>query len=382
MIESNTSVLSVRAVLEEVFEPELCLGVIDLISCRHRYRDKFWSAEQMILSREAAEQATPSSIASWRAQNLASLDAGGTLIELGCGLGGDTVYLSKKFQVTSYESDPARALMAQENIARLGVARTAKVVSQEVTVGELQGDLLFVDPARRKGARIHDPDRWSPPLSEVLACYNNKRFSRVAIKCAPGLKDSSLESIGSNYTLTFIAIGDELKEAFLLLHPEGSGQRVAVILGTHDDDPITLTGDGGSIPIGEPVVGGYLHNPNPAVLRARALDTLAEQLDASIVHPQIGYLVGPQPAPGSVASSFEILGHLPLDWKKLKRELAALPWSEYEYLGRGVPFSQVQVRNRLGKLKPQRRPCRGSVIIYRTDDGYRVVLGRRHQTEG
>ena len=248
-----------------------------------------------------------------------------------------------------------------------------------VNAGTLSGEILFADPARREQGRISDPEQWIPPLSEVLACYKSQRFMAVAIKCAPGLKITEIESADTSPSIFFISKGHQLKEAFLLLCPQKSPRKQAIIFHPTLSAPVSLESIQAAIPPACPEPGLYLHNPNPAILRAEALDTLAQSLDAGIVHPKIGYLVGAQPSDGILADSFLIEHELPLNWSKLKKWLSRSPWSEYEYLGRGVPFSQIDVRKRLPKLKRKKKnpALRGSVIIYRKNDGYHVVLAQR-----
>ena len=98
------------------------------------------------------------------------------------------------------------------------------------------------------------------------------------------------------------------------------------------------------------------------------------------MHPKIGYLVGERACQNSTAQSFQILETFPLNWAILKKKLQATGWTEYEYLARGVPFSQTDIRNKLPKLKRRNKKQtakRGAVIVYRDESDYRVVLGVR-----
>jgi hypothetical protein len=369
------SALEIRAKLEQTFDTETCLAIMDCLSCRQRYSEKFWQPERWLLSREPAEQATDSRIARWRAEVLAE-SGRGDLMEMGCGLGGDSVFLSERFRVQALERCPARSELARYNLSQLG-SNDAQVVNREVECSTLRGEVLFVDPARRNGSRISRPDQWHPPLKDVVACFRERRFRKVGVKCAPGLLDRELPEEPT--TVFFVSIEGQLKEAFLVLAQNSEPKKVAVLINRDTSTPLTLSTRDQAIPITPPAIGSYLHNPDPAILRACALDHLADQLDAGIVHPKIGYLVGPKPCADRCASSFRIVDHFPLNWKILKKKLSSMEWSDYEYLGRGVPFGQPEVRKKLGRLKPKKgRPSnRGSVIIYRGDTEYTVVMGAR-----
>lgn len=379
MISVGQSPFHIRALLESQFCPSTCLAIIDHLTCRHRYREKFEEPAKWLFTRTAAEQASDSRIARWRAQLLAAEQPGGSLQELGCGIGGDTVFLSRRFKMTAYEQDPARALLAQANLESLGTARQGRVLHQTVSCQSLEGELLFVDPARRESGRISSPQEWLPPLSEVLACYTQKRFHTVAVKCAPGLKAREIDELPPGTRCYFLSVDGQLKEAFLLLDQGQSASLSLAVMFEGQSEPVVLGSQNLSIPLTSPQAGQYLHNPNPAILRARALDSLAQLLQSSLLHPKIGYLVGPSPAQAHYAQSFLIQDHFPLSWSVLKKKLSRTPWTEYEYLGRGVPFSQLEVRQKLPKLKSKgkNKSQGGCVIIYRDEEGYGVILAER-----
>jgi hypothetical protein len=382
LVRTGTPELSIRKTLETQYTPQECRAILDCVTCRVRYQDKFWRASDWLLTRTAAEQASDSRVASWRAKDLKRLVPGHPLTELGCGIGGDTVFLSREFPVLAYEQDRARALLATHNLSHLGRAEESVVKNLPGDLGKLRGAILFCDPARRSEQRLSHPEEWQPPLSEVVRCYTEKRFQVVAIKVAPGIKRQVLEGLNCPLSLTFLSINSDLKEAFIVLG--GTTADVvptpsrAVLLGRNE--PIILSPNHIPLDRVEPAPGHFLHNPDPAILRAEALDTLGHRLRAGMVHPKIGYLVGEKACQDAAATSFRIIETLPLNWNSLKKRLQAMNWTEYEYLGRGVPFSQAEVRKKLPRLKTRKRSqsaCRGSLIIYRDDEDYRVVLALR-----
>lgn len=373
ILAGHGSVLEARAFLEQSYDSASCLAILDCLSCRQKFAHKFENADRWLLTREASEQASDSRISGWRA---GALSGNGLeeLVELGCGLGGDTVALSKRFKVKAWERCEARVELARYNTEQLG-HRSCRVEWAEVDCTDLEGQVLFVDPARRDGTRLSHPESWQPPLSKVLDCFREGRFQRVGVKVAPGITDRDLPD--SPIGLTFLSIAGQLKEAFILLDGSQESYRQAVLF-TDNGQTLTLRGNHLQTPVALPSPELYLHNPDPAILRAKALDGLAERLKAGMVHPKIGYLVGAVPATDGTADSFQIVESFPLNWKTLKKRLVAMGWSDYEYLGRGVPFGQQEVRNKLGKLKKQKESIRGSIVMYREDNGYRVVLARRY----
>lgn len=372
--KSGASSLELRPQLEALYPVETCLAILECWSTRQRFTDKFEQIDQWLLAREAAEQATPSVVARWRANFLAQRFPDFTkLTEIGCGIGGDTVFLSQFFEVNAFEADHSRALLARANVKNLG--GSARIHLQEIDFTSLEGELLYLDPARRGHKRVFQPEQWTPKLSEILKFAECSKFQAVVIKCAPGL---DLSVLPENSEVHFVSVSGELKEAFVVLRRGASSSREAWLLS--DSETLRISGDPREIQVGHPEVGNFLHNPDPAIVRAAALFPLAESLQSKIVHPKIAYLCGPQVCQDSRATSFEILDTFPLNWKKLKTKLLKLPWSDYEFLKRGTPFSQQDFRKKLEKTHKsmrKRKGPRGSVIVYRDQTDYRVVLGLR-----
>lgn len=363
-----------RSALEKRVSPEIARALLDAADCQLRFVDKFEKVEHWLLTREAAEQATRSSLACWRARYLKErFPSLSRLTELGTGIGGDSVYLAREFELDGYEKDPARVRLAASNIAKLSPnALPHRLHEQAAQPGELSGELLFVDPARRESGRKFHPEDWKPPLSSLLAL---KGFDGVVIKAAPGLLT---EVVPEGFEIHFLSHQGELKEA-MLLRPVGPiTARHAWLWPKGQVSPLHLWGHPQQSSVREPKPGDYLLNPDPALLRSGLLGRFAAALEAGVVHPKIGYLSSPVPSPDAWADSFLILEASRLNWKRLAEALPRLEWGDYEYLGRGVPFSQNEVRGRLDKAKKKMSGSRrGSVIIYRDESDYQAVLAQR-----
>ncbi len=362
-----------RSVLEQRVSPEIARALLDAADCQLRFVDKFENVEYWLLTREAAEQATRSSLACWRARYLKErFPSLSHLTELGTGIGGDSVYLAREFELDGYEKDPARVRLAATNIAKLSPNAPHRLHEHTAQPSELSGELLFVDPARREGGRKFHPEDWEPPLSSLLALAG---FDGVVIKAAPGLLT---EVVPEGFEIHFLSHQGELKEA-MLLRPVGPiAPRHAWLWSKGQSSPLHLWGHPQQSSVRGPKPGEYLLNPDPALLRSGLLGHFAVVLEAGVVHPKIGYLSSPIPSPDAWADSFRILEVSRLNWKRLAEALPRLEWDDYEYLGRGVPFSQNEVRARLDKVKKKMSGSRrGSVIIYRDESDYRVVLAQR-----
>lgn len=374
--------LPTRRWLERSHPVEVCLGLLDCLTCQAHFAQKFEQAARWLLSREAAEQATPSAIASWRAAYLRGRFPGADrLRELGTGVGGDSVYLARHFSLSGYERDPARAILARENVRRLSPnAAHLELRAHALELDSLGETLLFADPARRGASRTFDPERWEPPLSLFFAATSPHGF---VVKTAPGL---DLLLLPEGVEAHFLSLAGELKEA-MLLGPAASQPAAALRhawLFSGHGPPLHRYGESRPAPLRDLRSGEFLHNPDPSVVRSGLLAQLAGELSSGLVHPKIAYLCGPVASPNGWATSFAVVDSFPLQWKKLQQALLASPWSEIEILSRGVPFSQAELHERTqpARKKMKRRSGgRGSLIVYRDSHGYTAVLAQRQRPQ-
>ena len=188
------------------FSPEESAQIISLAQARTRARAKFGErARTLMLTQEAAEQATRPVIAHYRAQRLRPV--AGTVADLGCGIASDSaVYAADRGAVVAVELDPLTASFAAKN---LEFCPQARVYSGDVT-DYVHGELLdasgepvgivWMDPARRelRGAkkaqteRLFDPEAFSPPFSFVL---NLARTGvPMGVKLGPGFPHEGIPS--------------------------------------------------------------------------------------------------------------------------------------------------------------------------------------------
>jgi hypothetical protein len=228
-----------------------------------------------LLTREGLEQATRPEIADRRARLL--VEAGVThVIDLTAGLGFDSAAFARAgLSVTCLERSPEIATLLAANVP------SATVITGDCTDSALLDPLLaalpaesvvFVDPARRTGRRTadgsraqseRDPERWSPPLSFVIALA--ARGLRVLVKTTPGF---SVDSIPSGWTAEWVSSDRTVVECTLASWPLFDGRR-AVGVGRATFE-IAATAS-------EPTfsdVEAYLYEPDPAVVSAGVLDAL------------------------------------------------------------------------------------------------------------
>ncbi len=361
------------AALRRHYSPEEAGALVALVRLRRQAAGKFPEAERLFFTQEALEQATARPIAQHRAAWINVHAPPGPVLDLGCGIGGDTLALAARRQVIAYDLDPLRLRLARANVAALGMADRVTFHQADWTAHLAAGTLppaaaAFADPARRAhGRRIFTLDAIQPPLSALLALQQT--VAALGVKVMPGVDDADLPP---QCGLEFISHDGVCKEAVLWFGPlAGPGRWAAV----HDGDQWhTITAGGEPPPLGPLQPGMVLYEPDPAVIRAGAFAELCAQLDAHLFDPQIAYLAAHQRRATPLAQAFHVLEVHPFSLKQLQARLAALEISRIELKKRGAPFAPESLRGRL-KLPSGDRP--GVVIFTRQGDARLMILAER-----
>ncbi|MCX5204779.1 class I SAM-dependent methyltransferase [Streptomyces sp. NBC_00237] len=344
--------LALATRLRRDHSPELVSAALAQARLRQRAAAKFGTedAQRMYFTPNGVEQSTRKSVADYRAarfrpivneqhaaeQHPASPATAPTpattpdtttarkaphVIDLCGGIGGDALAMARAgLHVTAVDLDPAACLAAHTNAqALLPDPAVLDVVQADVLTYDLTGaDALFLDPARRSGARgrIFDPEAYSPPLSFSVAAV--RKVGAGAVKIAPGIPH---ELVPDDFEAEWISDGGDVKEAVLWHAPPGSphltrGGRRATLL----PSGASLLGRGLPDPDVRPV-GRYLYEPDGAVIRAHLVAEVAEDLDGGLIDETIAYITADELRPTPYATPYEITDQLPFSVKKLKAVL-------------------------------------------------------------
>lgn len=362
---------------------EACLIIEQVcLDSLQREREVFRDTADYLYLRDALEQCSTWRLAAHRARYLEGLCAKlglstDGLVEVGCGIGGDSIELSRLFGMEIYELDPVRAAIAQHNLSRHPDRQIQLVAGDflETSPERFQGRPLFIDPGRRKldksgqMKRIFDPEQYQPPLSKLLEYGQQSKL--LCIKAAPGLPDEAIE--GLECELEFVSHQRTCKEAVIWAYPGASGRKASI-----------LTPDGKFLEYWQsevesmfaPQVGRWIHEPDPAILRAHALGQLAQEIKAGLLQREIAYLISDNNPQHPACQSFEILEILPLNQAQIRKACTRFEFGILEIKKRGVPIEPDQYRQGL-KLDSKKFRKSGVLILTRHQDERIAFLCQR-----
>jgi SAM-dependent methyltransferase len=311
-------------------------------------------AAGLFLTHDALQQATRGTVARLRAERLAA--AGATaVLDLGCGIGSDLVAFARAgLRVRGVERDPVRAAMAQANLRALGLEGEV-VCADAADVEPAPTEVVFLDPARRDDrGRVFDPEAMSPPWSVVAEHLRG----RAVVKTMPGIPH---DLVPAGVEAQWVSDGGDLVEASLwgagLDLPARAPRRATALPGPHD-----LAGDGAPGDVGE--LGGWLHEPDDAVIRAGLVGAFAERVDGQLVDPRIAWVTTDVEVTHPLARSFRVVEELPYREKQLRAALVARDVGTLTVKKRGVDVVPEVLVKRL-RLKGSRR---ATVVLTRVDD--------------
>ena len=274
------------------------------------------------------------------------------------------------------ELDPFTARVAAHNLSlseqSVGSAHARVIVddAQRVSLDGVDG--AFLDPARRtvghrNTKRLTNPDDYSPSLDFAFGLAERMP---TGVKLGPGFDRELLPDAAE---AQWVSIDGQLVETgiwFGALARQGVARSALVLRG---GEAFELSAASDAEDAEAQALGEYLYEPDGAVIRARLIGLLAEQLGAGMVSDGIAYLTADALTPTPFAQTFRVLEQLPSSEKQLKRALSARGIGKLEIKKRGADVDPAALRTRL-KLKG---PHSATLFLTRIAGKHTALLAER-----
>lgn len=344
--ESTTDVLTTVSALRRAgHSPGLVAAVLSQSKLRAKAAAKFGPfAARMLFTEAGLEQATRLRVAAVHAGRFRS--AGLTRVaDLGCGIGGDALAMaSLDLQVTAVERDEVTAAIAAYNLALWPNASVEHADGTEFDLTDFDG--VYIDPARRTAghqntSRLTDPADYSPPLDFAFGIAERLP---TGIKLGPGI---DRDIIPPEAEAQWVSVDREVVELGLWFGAVARPgiRRSALLIGDHGTAELVSSQDSADVETG--TLGRYLYEPDGAVIRARLIGDLGRRLGATMLSDGIAYLSSDTAVDTPFASRFRVVESLPLDERRIRKELASRGIGTLEIKKRGVDIDPAAFRRKL-----------------------------------
>jgi len=329
----------------EGFDTELIAAALTQSRLRAKAHEKFADfAEGMLFTPEGLEQATRLTVAAHHAQRYRRAGCE-RVADLTCGIGADSLAIAGMgIGVLAVEVDELTAALATVNLRHFEHAEVRHGDGMAVDLEAEGVDAVFADPARRtrSGSRRHDPAAYAPPLDDVLALRS--RVPALGVKVGPGIPHSA---VPEDAEAQWVSVDGTVVEAGLWFGPLASGGAGRSALVVRADTSTRLSDDGATATTGP--LGGYLFEPDGAVIRAGLVATLADRLGGHLVDPTIAYVTtgSPSSAEPALATGYRVLDAMPFNVKRLRAYLRERGVGRVTVKKRGTAVTPESLRAQL-----------------------------------
>lgn len=275
----------------------------------------------------ATERALQQSTA-WQISRLkARLIPPGPIVDLCCGIGGDSLSLAQRGPLVAVDADPMMAQMAAANL-RLRSAKSAATVACDAKVFSMpEGGAVHIDPDRRvQNKRATRVEAFQPDWESVLGIVRSQKAGLV--KIAPA---TEIDEVAGCHRAWF-SLRRSVREQTLIFGEslDLAGEILGRPIADHERSAIIVDSSGGfcrfgGVPESEAdVCDGpreYLLDPDPAIRAAGLTESFCRQLDASVIGSPSGFLTSDKAVVHPAVICERVIWSGSSDDRKLRREL-------------------------------------------------------------
>ncbi|MFA5863814.1 MAG: methyltransferase domain-containing protein [Phycisphaerae bacterium] len=342
-------------------------AVLELVELRHRARAKFSRADLMFFDRKGYEQASGEIIADYKAGRVKLFHAGEDILDLCCGIGGDTLALAAVGKVTGIDLSPERIHIADLNLQVYQRRQNVTLLCADLNTVKFTGGIFHFDPDRRKNDHIRTVkiEELSPGKEFIDRLL--KEVPNGAIKLSPATEYSELPWEGE---IELISYKGQCRQLLLWTGKFADVKLKATSLPSAcaitDEMPVAFN-------IGE--IGAYLYDPDPAVSRLRLLGQLAAELGLKFLAPGQIVLTSDRFIAHPLARAFRVEEIMPYHEDKVRRYFRESQIGPVTVKPRGVAVNVDKVSKLYsGKTGPEK-----VLFLLRLDKKILAVMGEEER---
>jgi len=376
-LKDTTDTLLIRKKCEGHVSDSVAREVATQITMRQRATNKFPQAGAMLFDREGYEQSSHHALATYHASLLTPDDI---VLEICTGIGADTIALSRHCKkVYTIDSDPNRIALARHNVAVCGNSDRVTFITEDWANVQIPSDVtaIFADPSRRvNGKRKVEPSDYQPTVEDILT--QTTAITKVFIKLSPGCDYDELLEKGN---VSAISTNGECKEIlFSKRNAEAPSMVSAILLDANAGGVINHVDNTEFLGITRivselPSITGYIIEPDPGIIKASLVSTVAHTIDARLLASGIAYLTSEKMTDYPACTYFKITTVFPsAALKKIKTYLKKQHMTALSVKKRGYPLDPTIVQKRLGIKSGSNQHY---LFLFKKGKGHAGVLAER-----
>lgn len=316
--------------------------------CSKKLAETLSCEEFQFPSLALAEMSTSDAVATVHAS---MISPGSRLLDMTAGLGIDSFHFAAKgCMVTAIELSSEAAAALRHNVNALNLASSVQVVEGDSIAwlgdNDEYFDVIFIDPARRDTSGRHVALKQCTPDITAHLSLLLSRANRVMVKLSPMIDIKSAKSeLGIKHCdLTVIGTSRECKEVAMTIdaqnaYDEDLKDTVTCVTIGHDSYEVS---EGGQYITGMPIVGDYLLQPYPAVMKGTGGSVAGYKKLHASTHLYVSETIEPK-FPGQ---HYRIIGIIPFNKRTIKDVRTEYP--KINVVTRNFPISAPELVKKLG----------------------------------
>lgn len=348
-LNSNISELLLRGTADSLAETKELIEQIEAKKrCKKKLPTWFNSVEIYYPNKLNIEQTSSEATAKYKSQ----LISGNSIIDLTGGFGVDCYYFSKQFkEVTHCELNTKLSQIVAHNFKQLETNNIKCLNINGIEVlNELNQtfDYIYIDPSRRNDVKgkVFQLKDCLPDVPQHLDLFF-KHSKRLMIKTSPLLDLTiGIYELKGVKTIHSIAVNNEVKELLWILESGYSGKTSIKTVNLLNDGQQQFDFNLDEEPLASSKYNqplSYLYEPNSAVLKAGAFNSISEKLNVFKLHKH-SHLYTSEALIDFPGRRFKIDCIINYNKKQFKRELKI---TKANVTTRNFPESVQSIRKKL-----------------------------------